>query len=72
MKTHIMLIYRRMIPSIQLCGHSQLEYLNRTGAVEYRACQEMELDDEKLNWADVVLLGMKGRLRRSCIVRENT
>lgn len=57
MKTHIMLIYRRMIPSIQLCGHSQLEYLNRTGAVEYRACQEMELDDEKLNWADVVLLG---------------
>ncbi len=57
MKRHIMLIYRRMIPSIQLCGHSQLEYLNRTGAVEYRACQEMELDDEKLNWADVVLLG---------------
>ena len=49
MKRHIMLIYRRMIPSIQLCGHSQLEYLNRTGAVEYRACQEMELDDEKLN-----------------------
>lgn len=57
MKTHIMLIYRRMIPSIQLCGHSQLEYLNRTGAVEYRACQEMELDDEKLNWGRCCFAG---------------
>ena len=57
MKMHIMLIYRRMIPSIQLCGHSQLQYLNQIGEVEYRAYQEMELDDEKLNWADVILLG---------------
>lgn len=57
MKMHIMLIYRRMIPSIQLCGHSQLQYLNQIGEIEYRAYQEMELDDEKLNWADVILLG---------------
>lgn len=57
MKRHIMLIYRQMIPSIQLCGHSQLEYLAQTGEVEYRACRTMELDDEKLNWADIVLLG---------------
>ena len=57
MKRHIMLIYRQMIPSIQLCGHSQLEYLAQAGEVEYRACRTMELDDEKLNWADIVLLG---------------
>ena len=57
MKTHMMLIYRRMIPSIQLCGRSQLEYFEPDGCGRMPEPQEMELDDEKLNWADVVLLG---------------
>lgn len=56
-KPHILLIYRKMIPSIRLCGHCQMEYLAGQGAVEYRAVQEMKLKNSDLNWADTVLLG---------------
>lgn len=55
--THILLIYREMIPSIRLCGHCQMEYLAREGKNEYRAVQEMQLKAIDLNWADAVLLG---------------
>lgn len=55
--SHVLLIYRRMIPSIRLCGHCQMEYLAREGKLEYRAIQEMKLKSSDLNWADVVLLG---------------
>lgn len=54
---HVLLIYRKMIPSIRLCGHCQMEYLAQQGKVAYRAVQEMELTNEDLNWADIVLLG---------------
>ncbi|MDO5300272.1 MAG: hypothetical protein Q4F18_12640, partial [Clostridia bacterium] len=55
--SHVLLIYRRMIPSIRLCGHCQMEYLAREGKLEYRAIQEMKIKSSDLNWADVVLLG---------------
>ncbi|MED9822205.1 MAG: hypothetical protein U0J65_09310 [Christensenellales bacterium] len=54
---HVLLIYRKMIPSIRLCGHCQMEYLAQQGKVDYRAVQEMKLTNEDLNWADIVLLG---------------
>lgn len=54
---HVLLIYRKMIPSIRLCGHCQMEYLAGKGKVEYRAVQEMKLKISDLNWADTVLLG---------------
>lgn len=56
-QNHVLLIHRKMIPSIRLCGHCQLEYLAREGKLEYRAIQEMKLKNSDLNWADVVLLG---------------
>ena len=56
-KPHVLLIYRRMIPSIRLCGHCQMEYLAGQGQAAYRAVQEMRLKNDDLNWADVVLLG---------------
>lgn len=56
-KPHVLLIYRKMIPSIRLCGHCQMAYLAEQGEVEYRACQEMKLRNRDLNWADIVLLG---------------
>lgn len=56
-KKHVLLIYRKMIPSIRLCGHCQLEYLAQKGALEYRAVREMKLKAADLNWADIVLLG---------------
>lgn len=54
---HVLLIYRKMIPSIRLCGHCQMEYLAQQGDVAYRAVQEMKLTNNDLNWADIVLLG---------------
>lgn len=54
---HVLLIYRRMIPSIRLCGHCQMEFLAQAGKLEYRAVQEMKLKSSDLNWADIVLLG---------------
>ena len=53
----VLLIYRKMIPSIRLCGHCQLEYLAEQGKLEYRAVREMKLKAADLNWADIVLLG---------------
>ena len=55
--SHVLLVYREMIPSIRLCGHCQMEYLEREGKIEYRAVQEMKLKNSDLNWADIVLLG---------------
>ena len=55
--SHVLLVYRQMIPSIRLCGHCQMEYLAREEKIEYRAIQEMKLQSSDLNWADVVLLG---------------
>lgn len=55
--SHVLLIYRKMIPSIRLCGHCQMEYLAQEGKLEYRAVQEMKLKSNDLNWADIVLLG---------------
>lgn len=56
-KCHVLLIYRAMIPSVRLCGHSQMEALAREGLLEYRAVQEMQLTRADMNWADTVLLG---------------
>ena len=56
-KCHVLLIYREMIPSIRLCGHSQLQALADQGRIEYRAVQEMQLSARTMSWADTVILG---------------
>ncbi|MBR3016913.1 MAG: hypothetical protein IKH57_07545 [Clostridia bacterium] len=56
-KQNVLLIYRKMIPSIRLCGHCQMEELASQGKVDYRAVQEMRITNADLNWADIVLLG---------------
>ena len=38
--THVLLIYRQMIPSVRLCGHCQMEYLAKEKRLEYRTVQE--------------------------------
>lgn len=56
-RPHVLLIYLAMIPSIRLCGHSQMEALARAGRIDYRACQEKAITRDDLSWADIVLLG---------------
>ncbi len=54
---HVLLIYRRMIPSIRLCGHCQMEEMAQEGKISYRAIQGMRLKRSDLEWAQIVLLG---------------
>ena len=56
-KRNVLLIYRRMIPSLRLCGHCQMQELAAQGKAAYRAVQEMHLTNADMNWADIVLLG---------------
>ena len=73
-KSRVLLIYRRMIPSIRLCGHSQLSKLAEMGRIEYRAVQEMRLKAADMDWADVALLGRSDswyELRLTRILRDS-
>ncbi len=56
-KCHALLIYRRMIPSVRLCGYSQLRALDALGRIEYRAVRDRRLRRSDLEWADVAFLG---------------
>lgn len=56
-KCRVLLIYRKMIPSVRLCGHSQLEALAGEGVIEYRALRDMRLTNGDMSWADTVFLG---------------
>ena len=53
----VLLIYNRMIPSVRLCGHAQLEKLKELGVVEYKAMRYLDVKAEDLNWADIAILG---------------
>lgn len=56
-RLRVLLIYRALIPSIRVCGHCQLQWLEGQGKLEYRAIQELALSIEDMNWADIVVLG---------------
>ena len=71
---HVLLFYQELIPSVRLCGHSQMEALAAMGRIAYRHCAERQLTQEMLRWADIVLLGrvddnfsrdMAARLRKA-------
>lgn len=53
----VLLIYTELLPSVRLCGHSQMEALHRMGRIAYRHKAEQLLTQEDLNWPDIVLLG---------------
>ena len=56
-KTHVLLIYEEMLPSIRLCGHLQMEELSRRGRIEYRDRQQWQVTSSDLSWSDVIVLG---------------
>lgn len=56
-KARVLLIYRKMTPSVRMCGHTQLTYLYEQRKIEYRACKDKKVTKHDLNWADIVFLG---------------
>lgn len=69
-KMHILLIYPGMIPSIRLCGYTQLEDLNSRGLVDFKAVRNIHLRQKDLRWADVVLLGRADSWYENMLVRQ--
>lgn len=56
-KSHVLLLYRELIPSVRLCGYCQLKYLSEKGRLEYRAEKVSAVPQKTLQWADTVILG---------------
>jgi len=69
-RSHVLLIYQRMIPSVRLCGHLQMEHLASQGRLEYRARAEKELTNADLSWADIVILGRLDSLMSTVVLRK--
>ena len=53
----VMLLYHVMIPSVRLCGHSQMEALAHMGMIEYRPVKMLQMTQEDFEWADIVVIG---------------
>lgn len=51
----VLIISRDLIPSVKLCGDSQLAYLKENGIIDYRFVQSHLVTSDILNWADVVI-----------------
>ena len=52
---HVLLISRALIPSVSLCGHSQLSLLAEQGKIEYQWARSREVKSARLAWAEVVI-----------------
>lgn len=56
-RIRVLLIYNKIIPSIRLCGYSQLEELSKQNLVDFEAIRYINVQRSNLNWADVVIFG---------------
>ena len=45
------------IPSVLLCGHCQLDYLEKQGEISYRFVPSHFVKKENVEWADVIVFG---------------
>lgn len=69
-RSHVLLIYQALIPSVRLCGHLQMEYLAAQGTIDYRARAEKGLTNADLSWADIVILGRLDSLMSTVVLRK--
>lgn len=53
--THVLLLCPARIPSVILCGHSQLEWLDKEGIIEYKWSVSAKVTGKLISWADVVI-----------------
>ena len=54
-KKKVLLVYDLLIPSVYLCGYTQLRFLSEKGTVGFRAKQFAGVTKKDILWADVVL-----------------
>lgn len=53
--TNIIIVSRSLIPSVLLCGHSQLEYISKEKDIDYRFVASHMLTTEVLSWSDIII-----------------
>lgn len=51
----VIIIAHSLIPSVILCGHKQLEYLQLQNKVEYRFISTNRINSKNLSWADIII-----------------
>ena len=52
---NILMLSTSFIPSVMLCGHCQLEYLEKQGLVNYQFVPSHFVKRENVEWADIIL-----------------
>ncbi|MDO4197467.1 MAG: hypothetical protein Q4D13_00590 [Erysipelotrichaceae bacterium] len=52
---NVLIISHSLIPSVLLCGHTQMLYLKNAGKVNYKFLMAGAINDEDMSWADVVV-----------------
>ena len=52
---NIVIISHSLIPSVLLCGHSQLDYLQKEGKINYRFIKARKVRSSDVNWADIIV-----------------
>lgn len=53
--TNIVIISHSLIPSVLLCGHSQLSHLKKQGLIDYKFLPSYRIRSEELTWADIIV-----------------
>lgn len=69
--TNILIISHTLIPSVLLCGHSQLSLLKQKGIIDYQFSRARHLSSKLLTWADIVIFlrsesGLEAYASRVC------
>ena len=54
---NILMLSTTFIPSILLCGHCQLDYLEKQGTINYRFVPSHFVNRKNVEWADVIVFG---------------
>ena len=52
---NVLIISHSLIPSVLLCGHAQLLYLESAGKVQYKFLEPQMASDDLLSWADIII-----------------
>ena len=54
---NILMLSTTFIPSILLCGHCQLDYLEKQGLINYKFVPSHFVNQKNVEWADVIVFG---------------
>ena len=54
---NVLMLSTTFIPSVLLCGHCQLDYLEKQGKIDYKFVPSHFVKRENVEWADVIVFG---------------